>query len=178
MMRATRWSPIMLVVLMACTTTITFQDELASKEVDQHGPKILLAAGRLANGDPWIFYVYRSAGKGVCFKHAWLHPTSHSRGSQGACTPPQGPHTVQSSATFPSETDPYFSYLIGAVADARAATVRWRIDGQTQDLRILRDRRIPELGFTIAPLQLPHPPDTVELLDEDGSVLHSEPFRD
>jgi hypothetical protein len=157
---------------------VTLQNELASKEDGQQGPKTLITTGKLPDGQPWIFYAYHEGASVVCIRHAWIQKDGLGE-SEGTCSPPQGPKVVQSSITYPRiQGGAELRYYVGIVNDARAQTVRWRRGSATQDLKVYRDRSFGELGFTIARLMLSSPPETIELLDATGSVIHSEPFRD
>jgi len=64
------------------------------------------------------------------------------------------------------------------VGEDRSVTVRWRLGSKTQDLPVLRNGIFGNVGFTIAHLELPSAPTTIELLDASGNVLDSEAFHD
>jgi hypothetical protein len=169
----------LLLAVAACSTTVTLQDELARKEDGQRGPKVVITKGELPDGQPWIFYAYRKGTKVVCIRHAWIQKDG-LRESEGTCSPAEGPKIVQSSVTFPRiNGDQELRYYVVLVKDSRAERVRWRYQSHTQELSVFRQAMFGrELGFAIARLTLPAPPETIELLDAQGVVVHSEAFRD
>jgi hypothetical protein len=175
-MRSRAWVAA-LTILAACSTTVALQDELARKERDQRGAKVVITTGRLPDGQPWNLYAYRKSGSVICIRHAWIQ--SDGGGSEGTCSPPEGPKITQSSITYPRvQGNENLRYYIGLVAEPRAVRVRWAFGSETQSLDIHRNRAFGDIGFTIARLVMSQPPETIELLETGGSILHSERFQD